>query len=432
MDISSQLRDFGLTEYESKVYVTLLGLKQAKVSDIARNCSVPRNKVYAVAESLHRKGFVEIIPEKVRKFRPVPFETATQLFIKEQESRLRSMEESARNISSFLSSFSIEKKESDTAGTFVMYKGRKMVYKKLREIVSGAKSKLFLIISWQDFNHISPIAKKMSKSADVDVLCNITEESAELAKKWASFSDVRHYEKTLPEGIAIADDSEALVFQTNSPVALHSRDLQFIALMKRFGSMVWDHSVSAADKIEEIETGMPHEEFKIIRGLEIYETGKKSSSSARKDIMRISTEEGLQLVIKHGVIGPEREAASGGVRVRYMFPVTKDNVMTARQLMEFAEVRHMDFIPIQVKIVDNNYCSIRQWEEPDTEPVTIVSTSHTFIEAMKSYFEKIWNDSMPAEKRIARLLLIEKVKKEAIKQGTTLSEMISPEKIKKE
>lgn len=432
MDIFSQLRDFGLTDYEARVYIALLGLKQAKVSAIAKACNVPRNKIYAVAESLHKKGFVEIIPEKVIKFRAVPFEEATQLFLKEQESKLRALEESSKKISSFLSSFHIEKKE-DSTGEFLVYKSKKMIYKKLREIVSQAKTKLFLFASQEDLAYVRPIVKSISKKVDVNVLCEVTESNLEAIKKWLYFSNLRHYEKTLPERIAIIDDAEAFVFQTNSPVALYSKDPQFVALMKSFGSMIWEHSASVEEEIVAIETGVPLQDFRIVHGTEyVYSLARKSSATATKELMKILTETELQSNMKHGVIDVEKQCAEKGVKLRYILPITRKNISEVRQLMNYAEVRHMEFIPLQLKIVDSNYCSVWQSEEIGSERVNIVSTSHSFVEAMKTYFEKIWRDVMPAEKRMARLLMVEHVKKEAAKQGLPLSQFISPGKLSPE
>ncbi|MBI2579061.1 MAG: hypothetical protein HYW26_05095 [Candidatus Aenigmarchaeota archaeon] len=419
MDISSKLKDFGLTDYESRVYTALLGLKQAKVSDIAKNCSVPRNKIYSVAESLHKKGFVEIVPEKVAKFRAVPFEEATQAFIKEQEGRLKNLEENAKKISAFLSSFAPEKKEEDSSGEFLVYKTKKMIYKKLNDIILQAQSRIFIAASWEDVNRVMPALKAVSKKVDVKILCNLTGDNLEMCmKSCCPISETRHYEKNLPEKIVVVDDKEALVFQANSPVALYSKDPQFVAFMKRFMNMILEDSVSVEERVAEIETGVPREEVKIFRGVEnIYDVARKASSSAKNHIMRIATEGTFNDTMKHGIVELEKRLSAKGVKIRYILPITEGSLMMVKEAMKFAEVRHMDFIPMQLKIVDDAYCSMRQWESIEKEPVNIVSTSPDFIVTMKHYFEKVWSDSIPAEKRIAGLLLKQHVKKETVKSG---------------
>ena len=77
--LTSMLKNFGLNMSEAKVYAALLILHDAKASEIAKHAKVPRNKLYEIAQTLNRKVFAEIIPEKVMKFRAVPFETVCEM-----------------------------------------------------------------------------------------------------------------------------------------------------------------------------------------------------------------------------------------------------------------------------------------------------------------------------------------------------------------
>ncbi len=54
-----KLRELGLTEYEAKVYLTLLEEGPLKPSEIAVKAGVPRTKVYEAVRSLERKGFAK-------------------------------------------------------------------------------------------------------------------------------------------------------------------------------------------------------------------------------------------------------------------------------------------------------------------------------------------------------------------------------------
>lgn len=63
------LKMCGLTEYESKVYFTLLLTERSKMLDIAKKSSVPQSKIYSVVDSLNDKGLVDVseeIPKTVR------------------------------------------------------------------------------------------------------------------------------------------------------------------------------------------------------------------------------------------------------------------------------------------------------------------------------------------------------------------------------
>jgi len=54
------LRTCGLTEYESKVYFTLLLTDRSRMLDIAKKSSVPQSKIYSVVDSLNEKGLVDV------------------------------------------------------------------------------------------------------------------------------------------------------------------------------------------------------------------------------------------------------------------------------------------------------------------------------------------------------------------------------------
>ncbi|MBI4018260.1 MAG: TrmB family transcriptional regulator [Candidatus Aenigmarchaeota archaeon] len=413
MEISSQLKEFGLTNYESKVYVALLGLKQAKVSDIARISSVPRNKIYSVTEALHKKGFIEIIPERVTKFRAVPFRTATQLFISDQQNRLRSLEKSADRISSVLSSIKSEKSGEDSSGEFLIYKSKKLIRRKLRELIDSAASSVLLVVSQKDLNYIVPALRKASEKAEVAVFSTVTEENYTLMDKYSSFATIRHIGQMPPEKVVIIDEKEAFVFETNPPTALYCKEPQFVELMRSFIGTIWNFSTGIDTKLEEIRTGIPHEEIKIIRGDEaIYETSLQSSLTAKREILRAISDDGLENLVKWGVFDAETELATKGVKIRYMLPITKENTPVVKEIMKFAEVRHMGSIPIRVKIIDDVFCSFRQWD--GSKPDQIVSTSPPFVNMIRSLYEKVWDGSMSAEKRIESLALSEKLKSEGL------------------
>ena len=55
------LRDFGLSEYEARIYFTLLTLGEVKVTTLARRAYVPQSKAYDVLDRLIVKGFAELI-----------------------------------------------------------------------------------------------------------------------------------------------------------------------------------------------------------------------------------------------------------------------------------------------------------------------------------------------------------------------------------
>ena len=59
----------GLNKYERQAYLSVVNMGTATAHEISRKSYVPSGKIYEVMNSLHNKGLVHIIPEKVKKFK---------------------------------------------------------------------------------------------------------------------------------------------------------------------------------------------------------------------------------------------------------------------------------------------------------------------------------------------------------------------------
>ncbi|MFP3908240.1 MAG: TrmB family transcriptional regulator [Archaeoglobaceae archaeon] len=74
------LKDFGLSDYESKVLLTLLAKGELSAAEIASYSGVPRTSVYEVVKSLTSKGVVEEAGGKPMKFKSIRSEDLMALF----------------------------------------------------------------------------------------------------------------------------------------------------------------------------------------------------------------------------------------------------------------------------------------------------------------------------------------------------------------
>jgi sugar-specific transcriptional regulator TrmB len=61
LKIVENLQKLGFTANEAKIYAVLVGLKQARASEIAESSGVPRPKVYRTLRGMEKKGYVRII-----------------------------------------------------------------------------------------------------------------------------------------------------------------------------------------------------------------------------------------------------------------------------------------------------------------------------------------------------------------------------------
>jgi sugar-specific transcriptional regulator TrmB len=85
------LKNFGLNEYEAKVYLTLVALGSSKVGAISKESKVPQSKIYQVLESLVGRGLVEYLGGRPKEFKALDPEVVLKNFSEEKERQIEEM-----------------------------------------------------------------------------------------------------------------------------------------------------------------------------------------------------------------------------------------------------------------------------------------------------------------------------------------------------
>ena len=151
-EIIQTLQNFGLGEYESKVYVTLAFLGTAKAADISRESHVPQSKIYETLESLVNKQLVEIFDGRPKEFRAMAPEFVLKSLVKEREEQLNELKGRAVAITGLLKPI---KKEEDVIEGVWVQKGEKYkeVMNRLAELLDKAEEYVYAIT--RDFSYTS-------------------------------------------------------------------------------------------------------------------------------------------------------------------------------------------------------------------------------------------------------------------------------------
>jgi sugar-specific transcriptional regulator TrmB len=100
MEVKDLLRKFGLGEYESLAYSTLLTLGSAKASIIGKESGIPQSKVYEVLDQLVNKHLVEFVGGRPKEFKAIPPQVALTNLIEERKKELKELEESIKLLQS--------------------------------------------------------------------------------------------------------------------------------------------------------------------------------------------------------------------------------------------------------------------------------------------------------------------------------------------
>jgi len=89
------LKEFGLTEYEAKVYVSLVESGTQAASELSSTASIPYSKIYEILGNLERKGWVETEQGRPSKYYPKAPSTALESSRARLETTLKSSQADA-------------------------------------------------------------------------------------------------------------------------------------------------------------------------------------------------------------------------------------------------------------------------------------------------------------------------------------------------
>jgi HTH-type transcriptional regulator, sugar sensing transcriptional regulator len=146
----------GLTDYESKVYLSLASQISADAFEISDKSGVPRSRTYDVLKSLHNKGFVDITRGKPLKYTVVP---PQEVFEKSRQNIREQLDEGESELKTIYEN-QIPKFQ---APIWLIYGTDKIVKKEI-EIIARAKDSLHIVAGLMFQDEIPKLTDSLQKS----------------------------------------------------------------------------------------------------------------------------------------------------------------------------------------------------------------------------------------------------------------------------
>lgn len=167
--VENLLREFGLTEYEIRAFITLLKLKVATAEQISETGNIPLPRVYDTLTELKNKGFVLISKTRPKKFKFISPEEALNNIIKIKrdnfEENIKSLEKNKKEVNKVL--VGIEPVETPKEELFTVWstEKRRNVIKSLNDQLDSAKKEVLCFagdMSWfsESIDHIKSTLKR--------------------------------------------------------------------------------------------------------------------------------------------------------------------------------------------------------------------------------------------------------------------------------
>jgi sugar-specific transcriptional regulator TrmB len=206
--------DHGLTEYQARVYLTLLDLDTATASQVTPHARVPRTRIYATMQQLHEKGLVEIIPETPLRYTAVPFARFLEKTAEELRERAEALE---KNVESLAKEFAvIGQVAPEEKGRFEAIYGRRNARERLIKMYENVEKAWIGIGTSRSPGRVmrgfgEHIIEKASKGVRFRYAFPVTPENQKDVDRLAKYAEIRSVDFYVPMYMHVADAREFIM-----------------------------------------------------------------------------------------------------------------------------------------------------------------------------------------------------------------------------
>ena len=118
--IETILEKIGLTSQESRVYLALLELQQAKTGNLCKTTNIASSHIYKILDSLIKKGLISYrLQNNIKVFMPSPPETLDELFLEKQ----KRLEEERKEIKQLISNLKKKEVKKEPQSNYKYFEG---------------------------------------------------------------------------------------------------------------------------------------------------------------------------------------------------------------------------------------------------------------------------------------------------------------------
>ncbi len=176
------LMDFGLSEKEARVYLALIELEVATVTEIAETTNVNRSSTYVVLESLKRKGLVSAVQDQnVQQFVAV----SPEMLLQETEDMVTKAEEIRSKIKNILPELKALHKDTKQKPKIRVFEGRAGLIKAFEDCLNSKEKFMREFSASKNMLTLIPEAfsKHMQKRIELGIKVNGIHPDDETEKK---------------------------------------------------------------------------------------------------------------------------------------------------------------------------------------------------------------------------------------------------------
>jgi len=256
-----KLMDHGLTEYQARVYLTLLDLGSATASQVPPLSRVPRTRIYATMQQLHEKGLVEILPETPLRYKAVAFAAFLRHVAEDLRNRAASLD---ANLDTLSREFAIlAREEPEERGRFEAIYGRRNVRERLIKMYDGAKTDVIGIGTTRSPGRImrafgSSVVQKSKEGVRLKYAFYFTPENRDDVKVLLTYAEVRHIDFRMPVYMHGVDGREFVIthpipddesYYRGEDIAIWTDDPAIARAISDMAEKIWESGTPATEAL---------------------------------------------------------------------------------------------------------------------------------------------------------------------------------------
>lgn len=239
------LKEFGLTEYEAKAYVSLVESGAVSASELSRIAGIPYSKIYEIIGNLERKGWVESAQGRPSKYYSKAPSTALESSRIRFETTLKSSEAEALQELQPL----YEKKGVQEKPDIWIVRGQDNIVDKIKETLVETRRELMVAMPAVPEPIVSMATSILSllRGKGVNVSVMIPENSSrDTIKRLRGSAQVRTRESLFGGGI-ISDDNRIILLlgadaDKGLTLAISSDHIGLVRFGKSYFEYLWESS----------------------------------------------------------------------------------------------------------------------------------------------------------------------------------------------
>lgn len=142
-EIVEKLKELGLNEYQSKVYLALLKKHPATGYEVSKLANIPQSRTYDTLKVL--ESLFIVIPSNTKPitYTPIKPKELTKRYKRKIDSTINFLEKKLPDV-----------KEESYTEPILSLSGKVKIFDKVTEIIKSAKSSIYIALWGQDFKHL--------------------------------------------------------------------------------------------------------------------------------------------------------------------------------------------------------------------------------------------------------------------------------------